>query len=356
MARGWLVIAAETVRRVVSVIGDRCSLLFHDDEEAWKATRRDGIPASKVAAALALSKWQKPVELLDVMRGKAPPEDLEHKESVIMGRMLEPVVAARFEQLTGWETVDLGRLTVAVSRELPWQRCTLDRLVWDGSSWGVLECKTAGWHMSPLWRDDEEAPIDYQVQVQAQLDITGLAWGYLACLVGGQRTQLKRIERNPAFAEMMRAQCGEFWAIYQSGAELPPEWCGGNGGTPGKAFLARLYPKQIPEKTIELSSRLADLDLQRARAKQYVKQLEAGIELIDNEIKAAMGDAERGELPNGGAYTWKETTRKSYVVKETTYRKFLRVGTKPKLPPLEHEIYSLLPPADDDSNSFHEED
>ncbi len=79
-----------------------------------------------------------------------------------------------------------------------------------------------------------------------------------------------------------------------------------------------------------LPAEAADWTDEIEAAKEQIKSAEAMKTAAENRIKAALGDATFGLLPNGGLWSWKTQTRKEYVSPETTFRVLRRVTAKKK--------------------------
>jgi predicted phage-related endonuclease len=73
----------------------------------------------------------------------------------------------------------------------------IDRFIVDdeGKPIGVLECKTAGSMMDEYWSTGE-IPLSYLYQLQWYLHITGLIYGAIACLVGGNKFYYYEVIRD----------------------------------------------------------------------------------------------------------------------------------------------------------------
>jgi hypothetical protein len=56
------------------------------------------------------------------------------------------------------------------------------------------------------------------------------------------------------------------------------------------------------------------------KAKEDIKEAEARKLAAENLIKAAIGEASFGDLPDGARYSWKQQSRKECVVAASTFR------------------------------------
>jgi hypothetical protein len=138
------------------------------------------------------------------------------------------------------------------------------------------------------------------VQVRVQLDCTGLSWGVLAVLVGGNRLQLFRYDRHPGAIAAIRARAVEFMELVRRQESPPIEW-------ERDADVVRSVNRWVaPGKTIEgdaelqaVAERYRELGLIKSAAEKDRKVLSA-------QILASIGDAEIALLPNGRRVTASE--------------------------------------------------
>lgn len=292
----------------------------YDTEAAWFEARRTGIGASDAAVVLGVSPWKSRFALWGE-KAKGIVADVTEVERMTWGRLLEPVIADRYASVTGRQLVDPGRYTIHRSIEYPFLCATLDREIHgDERGVGVLEIKAVSAYASDEW-DGDEPPLMYQVQVQHAMQVRDAQWGVLAALIGGQRLVHFELVRNDAFCAALVEQCAAFWQLVQKGE--PPEV---DASEATAALLARLYPEDTGE-IVDLPADAVTWDEQRRQAMDEIKKWETVKAGCDANLKAAIGDATIGVLPNGaGRYAWKVTQRKEYVVKASAFRQLRRLN------------------------------
>lgn len=303
-----------------------CLIEEYGSREKWLEARLRGIGASSSSKAMGLSPYGNPYELWAELVGLVPPKDLSDSERIKWGMRLEPLIANAYEEEHPEHRLhDLGRYTICRSRAWSFLFCSLDRVIETPSGeLGLLEIKTTAERNA--WQWEEEPPIDYQVQLQHQLAVTGLQWGVIACLVGGQKLVPIRVERNDDFISFMVSELVKFWGLVES-KEPPPM-----KGTPSREFMQRVWPREQPGKIVELPTRFDELDVAIAQAKAEKKSVEYRIEQLEAELCAAIKDGEAGVTPAGVIYSWKNAERKGYTVAPSSSRRLTRKG-----PPVELE-------------------
>jgi len=154
--------------------------------EQWLAIRKLGLGSSDAAVAVGLSPYKCPLSLWLEKTGRKEPDDISHKEAVLWGIELEPVLAQVYAKRTGNRVRRVN--AVLQHPEHLFMLANLDReVVGHPDGPGILEIKTASYHSAPQW--EEGVPVAYQCQVLHQLAVTGHAWAEVAVLIGGQDFQ-----------------------------------------------------------------------------------------------------------------------------------------------------------------------
>lgn len=289
--------------------------------EDWLAFRQRGIGASDAAAILGVSSWKGPLQLFYEKRGEAQASEGE-TFARRLGLALEQPIAKLYSQETN-RTVRLPPAgTFEVSRHplRPYMCATLDGRVWREDTEGALEIKTAVISKAQSWQDDP--PIDYQVQVQHQLAVTGYRWGSLVALVGGTMLKYADIEADPEFIMLLEGACEEFWRRVELNDPPPAD-----GTEATKDFLKKHYAAASPS-TIALPPEAVDWDAQLEQAKADIKEATTRKTEAENLIKQAMGENSQATLPNGVIYTWNPQHRNGYTVEPYDFRDFRRKGGK----------------------------
>ena len=170
--------------------------------------RRSGIGATDASAVLGLNPWRTPLQVWAEKRGEAPP--VEQTDAMLWGTILEPVVAARYGEVT-------GRVLWAPEQVIHHPRhdmllCSPDRFVM-GEQRG-LECKTANAFAAHEWgpAGTDEVPQHYLIQCLHCMLVTGYAAWDLAVLIGGSDFRIYHIRRDEA---LLGALCSKLVAWWQ---------------------------------------------------------------------------------------------------------------------------------------------
>lgn len=263
-----------------------------------------------MAAVLGISPWRSAVELFAEKTGALERDDRQDDEWLEWGLRLEPVIMTAFAQRTGRPIRKSGELLRSLEHD--WALSTLDG--WTGESvpdW-PLEVKTTAAYGADEWTDGP--PEHYVVQVQHQMLVTGTDRATIACLIGGQRMVWCDVERDEAMIRKIVHHGREFWDRVTRG--VPPEPDGSQSAANGLTALYRQDDGStvaLPPELMEDADALADYKASR-------KAIDSNVLGIENRIKAALGTAKRGVLPNGHAFSWSTEHRAAYTVEASTRR------------------------------------
>jgi len=270
------------------------------DRDSWLEAHQTAIGGSASAAVMGASAWESPYVLWARMSGLLGTSD-EESEAMLWGNLLEPVIADEWARRTDRELVDHGRFTIARSTKYPELIATVDRVITsvvDGP--GLLEVKTTNAFNLKEW--DEEPPEQYQIQLQHQLLVTGYRWGYLCCLIGGQKLKWWKTEREDKYLEVHLRECLDM--VRRVRENDPPEV---DGHESTAIALRRRYTEDPNKPPVVLSPELVSADETLLKIGDRLKLLSYEKERLRNLIRNEMGEATVGLLPGGARWTHKSS-------------------------------------------------
>lgn len=288
--------------------------------ELWLAERNTGIGGSDAASVMGCNPWKSLFALWAQKTGMAPSDEPE-SEAAEWGKRLEPVIAAKYSEVTKREVTLYGAELPKLirHRSIPFMLGSLDADVRDRERHadhgdGILEIKTTGIHRADDW--EEAAPLYYQVQVQHYLAVTDRLWASFAVLIGGQRFKWYDVERNDTFIAALEERCRWFWGMVERNEAPEPD-----GHPSTAAALKTLYPADSGE-TVDLGGPAIEWVAELEAAKAALDAAETRKREIENRIRSAMGAATYGVVPGLGRFSLKLQTREARVqeVKATSFR------------------------------------
>lgn len=301
------------------------------NREEWLAARRlIGVGSSDAPVILGVSRYKTAFQLYREKIGEAE-ESKSETEQMQWGKILEGPIAERYRLETGRavfdpreEMISPDGYAIEVSNEFAFMVAQVDRYTKiDNLGLVPLEIKNAHFFAGKPWLDNQEPPIEFIVQLQHQLAVTGAPWGSMAALIGGCRFVWTDIPRDDVFIKGMIEAEYEFWIRCRDRQPPAPD-----GSDKTRAAIDAMFRRESSGVVVPLEATLLDAHAQRQRAVQDIKAATAIKNEAENKIKLAIGENAGGRFQNGTLYTWKTQTRAEFVSKATSFR-VLR-STEPK--------------------------
>lgn len=272
-------------------------------EAEWREARVNGVGGSDAGAIMGLSPWKSPLEVWLEKTGRDEAPDLSDKEWVEWGNRLEPLVAEKFADMHP-ELKVLRKNCTMVSKARPWAFANIDREVRGPDGRGLLEIKTAGLRSEKDWVFGP--PDHYLCQIQHYLSVTGWGFAWCAVLIGGQEYREYFIPRDEADIEAIDRAVDSFWNDFVVPGVIPKMTGRGSEGD----ALAGMYRDHSGEYVPVMDADLPILG-ERVSIGMEIKALEERRKLIDNELKALIGDS-KGIQSESVRCTWVRSKQKRF--------------------------------------------
>jgi putative phage-type endonuclease len=272
--------------------------------QEWQDAHRTGIGASQIAAVLGEHRFASRLRVWAEKVGRLEPADFSDNEAVQMGIELEPFVATLYQRRTGRTLSQAGVLLRSIRYD--WAIATPDYWMMDDLGyWSIpVQLKTTNAFRLNDWADGP--PPEVWWQVQHEMLVTGAPWASIGVLVGGQRFMWADVERDEAAIARIVKEGARFWnhVIRNTYPEADD-----NDGEP----ISALFPNAAEGEALALPQQAIEWDSELVALKAQKGSIEADIARLENELKLAIGQAERGLLHDGSAsYTFKNQERWSY--------------------------------------------
>lgn len=272
--------------------------------EDWLSVRRSGIGSSDAAAACGLNPYKSPLELWLEKTGRdgnLPKIDPQDEDSpTYWGNILEPIVAAHYTKRTGNRVRRINAVLQHPDSALPWMLANIDREVTGAPDVQILECKTAGVNGARLWKDG--VPEYVQLQVHHQLAVTGKQAADVAVLLGGQRLEIHRIERDERLIARLIELERQFWRYVETDTQPPAD-----GSESADLALRCLYPEDDGQcLDFSHNRRLSATFSDWLSVRQTIAEHETFEAQLKQTLQQAMGNATKAMFETG-AVTWKKS-------------------------------------------------
>lgn len=292
------------------------------NKQEWLSLRQKGVTASEIAVVCGLSSYKTELELWAEKTEKVQPQVLS-SPLLEFGILNEPFVRSLTAEQLSKELLAVDALYQ--HPELGWALASPDCwLIENSNISATVELKTATSKSAHLW-DDDQCPESYQCQLQWQLGVCGLPYGYLSCMIGGDPRDIRCVRfdaDSDAFAYMV--ECGmSFMESVQK--DIPPNPSGGDS-----KLVSEIISRRKKEVSVSLEGQLADevanfiVELRSAKAEKKIldeqcRSLKDSCSQIENKIKLILGNAECAVLPDGRKLSLKTVTVQPHMVDAYSY-------------------------------------
>ena len=280
-----------------------------DQLQSWHEERQTGIGGSDVGAIVGVDQYRSPIDLYAEKIGmRLPPVQ---SIPMMVGNMLEPLVADLYSEQTGAELVQ--DLRIKRHPEHPFMIGHIDRFIKAG---GILECKTAGLRSAHLWGDQggegDRIPANYELQVQHYLAVTGEPFADVAVLIGNSDFRVYRVERSAKAIESIIKIEADFWDRVQR--KEPPLIDFASPET-----MAALFPADTGEVIASTPEVDAEV-LQLKNLRIEIDALEDQRNSIQNRLKGYIGDSST-LVGEGYKIHWKKSKDRQKIDYEAICRR-----------------------------------
>lgn len=294
------------------------NLIDYRDRESWLRARASGIGASEVAALFGCGRWDTITTLWMKKTGQLEEDEGAPSRLLKWGQRLEPAIAAGYQEDSGRKLWKASPFAISQHPNVECMQATTDFFVLeapDRTGDGLVEVKNVAMWMARKW---EPGVPDYvQFQAQHQMSCTGRDFVTVLPLFGGNDDRPIDIERNQGVIDEIEEQCQWFWGFVMRG-EPPPV----DGSERTLEAIKKLHPLDDGTE-VALTEEAIGWWAALENAKLEIKAGEANKTDAETRLKAAIGSATYGRLPDGRRLTLFTTPRSGYqpnYVEPTTYR------------------------------------
>lgn len=287
-------------------------------EEQWRELRRRHVGASEAASLFDASPYKSAFQLWHEKKGLIPEDDSGDKVRKLCGVHLEAGAAKVISALTGARIRKVRRYIS--SDYVKGMGASLDyEMLVPGDGWVPMDIKCVDYL---VWRDDWQAeegaelphdrviydvepPLQIDIQIQHQIDITDAPFGFVGLLVGGNKPYLIHRPRVVPICAELRTRIQRFWEAIDAN-EPPPI-----SAPADLRVVASLY-RDVLDEEIDLSDDRTFLELvnrQHAAAK-LKKHWSDTADALKAQILLRLGGHARARLADGWSINCPTIVRK----------------------------------------------
>lgn len=222
------------------------------NEADWLEARKKYVTSTEAAALFGAGSFVKTAyELYHLKAGTVEPPEFYENNRVKWGQRLESAIANGIAEDLGLIVTPFkafmtmpefglaASFDFAITGLVEGHEDNEARRAFAEHGQGILEIKNIdSLQFKRGWLDDGEtleAPIQYEMQIQTQMEVADMGWGILSPLVGGNTPKpIIRIRDRDAGAAI-RTKAKDLWARINAGAEPAPDF------TKDGATIAKVY-------------------------------------------------------------------------------------------------------------------
>ena len=267
--------------------------------EEWLQLRRKGIGGSDASVIMGKNPYRSILQLWEEKTGKLPVTD-DGNEYTYWGNVMEPIIRKEFMNRTGLKVRQ--KHAMIIHKDYPYLFADVDGIVTDERGEKcIFEAKTASQYKAEQWEDG--VPEEYILQVQHYLEVCGMDKAYIAALIGGNKFVFHTIYRDDELIRNLISREKEFW----EGCVLTDTEPVMDDSDATRDYLNQKYSDPI-EGSIQLQEDMKSVLAEYQDVDCKIKELEKQKTGFANQIKAAMGEYETGEV-DGTVVSWKKISR-----------------------------------------------
>lgn len=185
--------------------------------------RRSGIGASDIAAVMGRSRWRCALDIYLEKVDVSPARHDKKGPGIEWGNRHEPAIAQKYQD--EHPGIRLARWDMQRHSRHPWMLCTPDRIAYSqcGEVRYGVELKTADEHARSEWGPppDGKVPVEYLLQCQWSMLVTGMIRWDLAVLIGKSDYREYEMEAHEGLHDTMFKAAHRFWHKHVL-QEIPP--------------------------------------------------------------------------------------------------------------------------------------
>ena len=295
--------------------------------EEWLKWRTLGIGGSDVSVIVGLNKFRSVYQLWLEKTGQVVPAE-EENDYTHFGTLLEPIVRAEFTRRTGIKV--RAKKALLQSEEFPYMIADLDGVIYENGEMCIFEAKTASAYKKETWEDG--VPVEYELQVQHYMAVTGARKTYIAALVGGNQFFYYEVYRDEELINIIIRAEKKFWEenVLQGKEPVP------DGSDATTDYLKQKYNSSNGE-TITLPADALELCTSYNNLSAQIKAVTERRDAVANQLKAYLKENEVGIIGDRKV-SWKSVISTSFdkkrleqenkeiyeaYVTKTEYRRFM---------------------------------
>lgn len=267
----------------------------------WLQLRQDGIGGSDASVIMGKNPWRSVLQLWEEKTGQIDVVD-EGNEYTYWGNVMEPIIRKEFMNRTGLKVRQ--KHFMIFHPKFPFMFADVDGIVTDEDGEKcIFEAKTVSQYRENEWKDGN-IPEEYMLQVQHYLEVCGMQKAYIAALIGGNHFVYHVIERDEMMIKELLEAEKKFWEYHVQKNICPNV----DASDATKHYLEQKYASTV-KGCVELDGALENVLQEYQVLDSKIKKMEKKKTNLSNQLKAALGEYEEGQIGKGNIIRWKRVEK-----------------------------------------------
>lgn len=286
--------------------------IIPESHEHWLSLREKVLTSTQIAALFNLSKYSTEFELFHEKTGQTK-FPFTANERMRWGNRLEESIARGAAEEFGWQIRPMKEFIFNEDLRLgsSFDFCIVypaeesDACTYDEAILEIKNVDSLIYHNE--WSEDQ-APAHIELQLQFQMLLSGIGYGKICALVGGNELKVIEREADPQIHAAILNKAAEFWAKVDANECPDPDF------EKDANYITELY-RQSNDDTFdaEHNEKLHDLATSYDQASKDFKEAAARKKALQAEIFHIVGAAKKVQ---GVDYTISCATTKDSLIKE----------------------------------------
>jgi len=274
-----------------------------DNEKHWRELRTQDITSTEVAALFGLSPYMTIFELWHRKKNKELVDPFDGNKFTTWGNRLESAIANGIAEDQGWsirpmtEYIRDTDCRLGASFDYAIYETVEDSFGCHNNDVGILEIKNVfGMIFQDQWVTEDktvEAPPHIEIQVQAQLAVSGKYKAYIGALISGNKVELLHRKADSEVIEKIYEKAEAFWKSIDDNIEPTPDF------VKDAEFISKLYMYAQPDKVkdvrenkeiIELAEKYKAAGEVEKSANNLKKSLKSQILMLIDDAEKCIGE------------------------------------------------------------------
>lgn len=268
------------------------------NEKEWLEARKQDITSTELAALMGMSEYKSRLKLWMIKAGKIE-DDFVETRFTKWGKRLQLAIGQGISEDEGFECFDLTGFYLRDEESR--LGASMDfKVICPQRGPGLLETKSTGFFDESAGWFKDRAPIDYEFQIQGQLNLAvaegqGITWGLIGALDGRKNTRPYYRAPDADLWALVKEEAAKFWHSIKIDEPPAPDYIADGDlirKLQGPVNAGQNISLTGNNRAHELIQKYHEIEFELKEARIFREPKEESLQRIKNELHHLMGKAE----------------------------------------------------------------